>query len=550
MQIDIYVHNNALLQHFSSATSVKLHEELLKNSGGKLEIKTLVPIQELTSVWYPALSAMPAMKLPWVVSFSCGATKNFPLVCFLDQKGSVSTAVGLSNMIDDCSVTAKMNQEACAYELTFSIVIAKETAPFEIFVDVPATGSRKSTLSETLSRYRKMVMPAIPVYPENAWKSVYCTWYAVHAALTDEYMLRNGKEAADLGFGTFIVDDGWCFDEAKRVTPSTLPDWYRDIGDWEYSEKKLPAIKQNVKKLREYGLSCLFWVAPFFCGRRSKLASMTEEYLTELHEGERIYDVKNSSVTEKVMKSIYSVYKELDLDGLKIDFVDEIQPDTENPRCRIAYTALKNLISKVRSYKKDALIEFRQSYTTPLMASLATAFRAGDVPFDYMENFSRCVQIRLLMGDKIPVHADPVYFNAGESVEAVGRHLVASLAGVPMVSMELSGIREEHKKVIKNYLTFYRDKQKILNNGHWEFDFCNNFPASVSCTLIPEKEKIIILTNGEYLAKVLKEDFSGELTILNMSLENIPVYEGVAFDAQGIKSGCILPSGGRLVIKK
>ena len=139
--------------------------------------------------------------------------------------------------------------------------------------------------------------------------------YAVHAALTDEYMLNNAREASGLGFGTFIVDDGWCFEEAKRVTPETLPDWYRDIGDWEYSEKKLPCLKENIKKIREYGLTCLFWVAPFFCGRRSKLAGMAKEYLTDLHEGQRIYDVKESSVTEKVVESICSVYKELDLDG-------------------------------------------------------------------------------------------------------------------------------------------------------------------------------------------------------------------------------------------
>ena len=549
MQISLYAADDSLLKDIEAETSVKISGELLKKSAGLLKIKTLVPVREVTSIWHPDLSTMPAMKLPWVESFSCGATKSFPLLCFLDQKAEVSYAVGLTDMIDDCYVTAKMNQELCAFEVTFSIVIFPETEDFEVFIHIPSCTGRKLSLAEVLSLYRNAAMPMIPDYPDNAWKSVYCTWYAVHAALTDEYMLRNGKEASELGFGTFIVDDGWCFDEAKRVTPETLPDWYRDIGDWEYSEKKLPHLKENIKKIRKYGLNCLFWVAPFFCGRRSKLASVTEEYLTELHEGQRIYDVQKHSVTEKVMESIFSVCRELDLDGLKIDFIDTVLPDIEKPRCRTAYNAVKNLIGKVKKDRQDALFEFRQSYATPLMASLATAFRAGDVPFDYMDNFSRCVQIRLLMGDKVPVHADPVYFNSEESVEAVGRHLIASLAGVPMVSMELSSIKEEHKKVIKNYLSFYRENQHILNRGHWEFDFHNNFASSASCTL--GKEKIVILADSSVFGKVW-EDFSGKITILNMTVEPVSSPMGTNYDAQGAiySKTDFLPSGGRAVIKK
>ena len=548
MQISIYAKNGSLLLDSVTEESIRISGDLLKKSSGLLKIKTFVPVKELTSVWHSDLSAMPPMKLPWAESFSCGATKSFPLLCFLDQRASVSASLGLTDMIDDCTVTAKMNQESCAYEVTFSIVISPETEEFEVFIYVPAPG-KKLPLAEVLSLYRKTVIPVIPAYPENAWKSVYCTWYAVHAALTDEYMLNNAREASGLGFGTFIVDDGWCFEEAKRVTPETLPDWYRDIGDWEYSEKKLPCLKENIKKIREYGLTCLFWVAPFFCGRRSKLAGMAKEYLTDLHEGQRIYDVKESSVTEKVVESICSVYKELDLDGLKIDFIDTVLPNPEKPRCRIAYTAVKDLIDRVKTHKKEALFEFRQRYATPLMASLATAFRAGDVPFDYMENFSRCVQIRLLMGDRIPVHADPVYFNREETLEAVGRHLIAALAGVPMVSMELNSIREEHKKVIKNYLAFYRENQHILNMGHWEFDFHNNFASSASCTL--ENEKIVILADSSVFEKVLK-DFSGNITILNMTMDQIFSPAGRNFDALGANSinSQILPSGGKTVIKK
>ena len=115
MQISLYAANDSLLKDIEAETSVKISGELLKKSAGLLKIKTLVPVREVTSIWHPDLSTMPAMKLPWVESFSCGATKSFPLLCFLDQKAEVSYAVGLTDMIDDCCVTAKMNQELCIF---------------------------------------------------------------------------------------------------------------------------------------------------------------------------------------------------------------------------------------------------------------------------------------------------------------------------------------------------------------------------------------------------------------------------------------------------
>ena len=117
-----------------------------------------------------------------------------------------------------------------------------------------------------------------------------------------------------------------------------------------------------------------------------------------------------------------------------------------------------------------------------------------------------------------------------------------------MVSMELSSIRQEHKKVIKNYLAFYRENQHILNMGHWEFDFHNNFASSASCTL--GKEKIVILADCSVFEKVQK-DFSGKITILNMTMDPVFFPAGKNFDAQGAicSKSEILPSGGRTVIQ-
>lgn len=515
----------------------KITPEILAKSQGKIRIEAEIPVIRINTVWHAGESAVPGMKLPWSLKSNCGVNCSLPLLAFLDQKYSVTFALGVTNGVDDSCFTCKMNQEKCCYEAVFTIAVTPGTKPFEIFRD-----DSGRPLNQVLNDYRKKLMPVIPEYPAEAWNPVYCTWYAVHAALTEEYLRRNAEEAVKLGFGTFIVDDGWSYDESKRVSPETLPDWYRDIGVWSCSGKKLPDLKNTVAHAKKLGLKYMFWVAPFFVGRRSPLNSSISRFLTNLHEGQRVYDPEDETANLATMDSILQTFQSLGLDGLKIDFIDSVPSDIDHPRSRSVKKYLESLIGKLRGIKPDCLIEFRQKYATPVNAGLATAFRAGDVPFDYMENLNRCVQLRLILGDHIPVHADPVYFHPEESAEIVGCHMIASLAGVPMLSMELSSILPEHKNVIQNYLSFYREHRQILNYGKWDFELKNGSAVTAVCR--KDDKEIVILTDSAFSESVQKRS-SGNGIILNMSPEPVP-FHGRIFDAEGkICMENQIPIGGR-----
>ena len=206
----------------------------------------------------------------------------------------------------------------------------------------------------------------------------------------------------------------------------------------------------------------------------------------------------------------------------------------------------EELVGRIRAVKPEALIEFRQNYATATNAGLATAFRAADVPFDYMDNFNECLQLRLHLGDKVPIHADPVYFNNRESVETVGRHMIASLAGVPMLSMELSSIADEHKKVIVNYTAFYREHRNVLNFGHWVIESRNGCNVFAKCS--DEYETVIILADEMFAEKAL-QDCSSKVTVLNLAGSSFSA-DGIVFDAQGKElENNIVPPGGRVVLQ-
>ena len=177
---------------------------MLDRAGKVLSICGFVPYVGAAGYWHPDLSRLALMKLPWVEEFTYGANRSFPFWCLLGQSYRNCAAVGLTNVTDDCRVRASMNREAGGYELSFDIAVAP-TAPFRINVDM-----RPLPLEETAAAFRRLLMPQAPCYPCGAWEPVYCTWHATHAVLSEELLEENARMARQLGFGTFIVDNGWC----------------------------------------------------------------------------------------------------------------------------------------------------------------------------------------------------------------------------------------------------------------------------------------------------------------------------------------------------
>ena len=306
-------------------------------------------------------------------------------------------------------------------------------------------------------------------YPEAAWRPVYCTWYAAHAALAQDWVEEQARLAADLGFGTFILDDGWSYDERKRVNPSTIVDWYRDTGKWDaFSSAKFPDFKAHRERMRATGLKYMVWVAPYFVGSRSPIYAKYADRFTGQapFEGNVLADPGDGVLMGAVGDQLVSLLSGADLDGLKIDFLDYIKPSVDRPRGGASLGFVTNLVARLRAVKPDCLIEFRQSYANPLTASLATQFRAGDVPFEWLDNLMRIAQIRLQMGDGVPVHADPICWSDTETADNIRRHFLAAMAGVPMLSMDLRKLTPAQKALVRRALDFYRTRDRRTDGSN------------------------------------------------------------------------------------
>ena len=516
-----------------TVNSVAVTQEMIRRAGDTLKIRFEQPVRNIQGYW-TSDQYRPQMQLPWGLKLDSAAQRQMPFLVWFDQAGVTQAAFYLTDTADDASLQSRLSQSDSAFRLEWTIRLSPETQPFEFAAD-----RRALPFPETAASFRQRLLPENPVFPAGAWDPVYCTWYAFHAAYTIPELEKNAGLAAGLGFRTFILDDGWSYDTSKRLNSSTVSEWFSENGDWILSERKLPGFADHVKRIRDMGFNYLLWFAPFLTGRSSWLYAELKKanaILLESDDGSAAADPACPLIREVVIPRILEVFRKYHLDGLKVDFVDFVHPSLSVPRGRECLKQIRSLAEQLRAVKPDALIEFRQRYTTPAMLPYATNFRANDVPFDYLENLHRCCQIRMILGDGVPVHADPVCFHPEESRVNVARHMIASLAGVPMLSADLTKISPEHLAVIRRFLRFYHDHLATFRTGHWTIRYDFGHVASVAV----ENETEMIATA---VTEIPPAPAGKNFILMNLSAGSLPFEADRIEDCDGNAAAVLQPGG-------
>ncbi len=513
-----------------------------KNSR-RVHISCELPLDDIHSLWYdsPQLHGGPLPVMLWRAKFTSAQNAGMPFVAFFNRSQILRGAFGLTNLIDEAEFSANINQQNCTYEVSIVLALSPESGSCKLFADL----RQDLNWTESLAQWRDLQDVPAKEFPEAAWNPVFCTWYAVHACVTAEWVEKIVPQISDLGFKTLIIDDGWCYDDFKRVTPQTLEDWYSVVGDWEISKTKFPDFPAHVKRIQDMGMKYMVWVAPHMIGTKSRFfAEHNSAVLLPIHEGCGHLDVNFAEETGILCRKVADFARDNHLDGLKIDFLDIVQPEISDPRGRKTLQMVKELVSRIRHDNPEALIEFRQQYATLAMLPYATQFRAGDAPFDWMLNFHRIANIRLTMGDKIPAHADPAYWGKNEEAKNVSRHMIAMLAGVPMLSMDPDTMSERDKQIVKYWINFYNDNRKLLNSGHWQIDF--GYRDVAMATVDDDSGRIAIVSAPGAEKRAIDGCPAGkELKILNLSDEELLFAGAECFNPDGTPAepGKIVPGG-------
>ncbi|WP_010179227.1 glycoside hydrolase family 36 protein [Aquimarina agarilytica] len=307
--------------------------------------------------------------------------------------------------------------------------------------------------------------PIMPV-SEAAKLPVYSTWYQFHQNLDTTTLIEECNKANKLGFGLIIIDDGWQTNDDNRG--------YDFTGDWE--SDRIPEMKSFVAQVHQTGMKLALWYSVPFCGKKSKAYQKFKNMLlVDEHRWAPVFDPRYPEVRDHLITIYANALKEWNLDGFKLDFIDEfrVYPNTiltmENGRdyasVNLAVDRLMTDITKtLKGIKSDLVIEFRQKYTGPAMRKYGNMFRAFDCPGDSVMNRVRIADLRMLSGETA-VHSDMFTYHPNESTEIKALQVVNTLFGVPQLSILLKNASENELKMIAFYTNYWNKNKAILLQG-------------------------------------------------------------------------------------
>ena len=341
--------------------------------------------------------------------------------------------------------------------------------------------------------------------PKESRLPMYSCWYSFHQRTIPEEIVYECKIAKELGMDTVIVDDGWQTDDNSRG--------YAYCGDWRVCESKIPDMKGFVDQIHQIGMKFMLWFSVPFIGFKS------ENY--ERFRGKYLYDNNrmNASVLDPrfpdVRRFLVDTYcenvKKYGYDGLKLDFIDsfhltdESSTDYENMDCVSLEKGLERLLSEatseLRKINPEIMIEFRQSYIGPIVSKYGNLFRVTDCPNDAIFNRIGSLDLRMT-SDKIPVHSDMLMWNEKDTNESVMYQLLATMFCVPQISVRFDSVSADHKKLLKNYLGFWRaNKETILDGKMQILGVDANYTAATAtkgseCVAVIYENVPLVLENG------------------------------------------------------
>lgn len=305
--------------------------------------------------------------------------------------------------------------------------------------------------------------------PEAARLPVNSLWYSYHQQLDVEDIVKECRLSKPFGMHTVIIDDGWQTDDNSRG--------YAYCGDWQVAKSKIPDMRDFVKRLHDEGMKVMLWYAVPYMGMYSKNYERFKTMLLKHNNKAKKYfalDPRYKEVREYIVKNYRDAMLDFDLDGLKLDFIDQFILN----ECSLEYderrdidsieeavdTLMLDIITELKKIKPDVMIEFRQRYIGPAIRKYGNMLRVGDCPEDAFMNRQDVINLRLTSGNT-PVHSDMLMWNYEDSAENAAIQIASCLYSVPQISMKIAKLSDEHRKMLKYYLSFWMENRDVLLDG-------------------------------------------------------------------------------------
>jgi alpha-galactosidase len=437
-----------------------------------LSFRWSVPAIDMHGLYAGPPSPEELTRLPfWQFQKRSAASTGFPFVSLFHRGGDNRFAFGLIDQLTETALDATLSEATRAYDFHWHKPLGSARLTAREWTDTLFISAAHRPWPEVLRAYvdavdREWPQSKLPV-PDCAYDPVFCTWTAIHHDVSQAWILLNARLAADLGFGTWLTDDGWFSEEGEFAD-------YRHTGDWRPSPGKFPDFAGHVAQVQAMGLRYVLWIAPFMVGDASDAARRHAPLLTDPTRplGYRNLSPRHAESRAVVGDLLERLVRDFRLDGLKIDFVDSIALDGEvadgdhQTVGEGVYASLAEAVDRVARLRPDVLIEFRNTYANLASRRYANLYRSSDVPINFAANRWQATMLRLLVPDRA-VHLDPALWHPDDTDENVAVHLINVISSVPMISVELDRYPQSHLDLIRYWIGFYRRHRDTIVHGEF-----------------------------------------------------------------------------------
>ena len=444
----------------------------------------------------------------WKREVKSDVAHGMPLASIYSKSGENRLTISLSDPKNSIKIRAGVVEENGKIE--YDIIFFSDKTPkmdkYEAIIRLDRRKIPFYKAAETAKNWWCELGYKPSYEPKYASAPLYSAWYSFHQRTIPEEIIAECKVAKKFGMDTLIVDDGWQTDDNSRG--------YGYCGDWEVCEAKIPDMKDFVDKIHELDMKFMIWFSVPYVGYYSKnFERFKGKYLSDRKRmNAMVLDPRFKDVRDFIVDTYVNFVNKYGIDGLKLDFIDsfslseESSTDYENMDTVSVADATEKLLSeiseKLKAINPEFLIEFRQSYIGPVISQYGNMFRVTDCPNDALLNRVHSLNMRMVQNGI--VHSDMMMWSGEDTNEAVIYQLLGTMFCVPQISIRFDDITSDQKKILGNYISFWRKHKETILHGEMEyFDAHANYSRARSTK---NNERVSVLFNS------IVEDIDATLT--------------------------------------
>jgi len=445
-----------------------------------IAVKWSIHMEGILSYWCPTARRDRRLH-QWYGANANACSSNLysgaPVFAVIEQGEKNRQTVALSDAVSQIKMTFSVNDFEEKENLDSYIYLFEESIPEGEYSVIIRIDDRNipycDAIGEVAAWWRRFY-PSDRKRTETGEYPLYSSWYNYHQHPNSESLLNELKIAAECGFKSLIIDDGWSYEGNGTGT-------YCNCGNWQIARGKFPDFKGFVEECHKLGIKAALWFPVPFIGYNTEDFGKYKDKMLYLSDGFQagIIDPRYPEMRRYVTDAYVNLVKKYDLDGLKLDFIDSfkkradfktVTDKAEGKDCEKVEDGVALLLREIRerltSQKEDFMIEFRQNYVGPIVANECNMLRVGDCPFESLNNRIGIGDLRLLNYD-LAVHADMLVWAKNESVENSAKMLLNIMFGVPQISVLLQESSEEQIKLIKYYVDYWYKNRAVIMRGRF-----------------------------------------------------------------------------------